>query len=143
MLIDTRIIHRQGQFDVLAHEHTVTWPDGSRVVLHPVYTEGVDDMFLRALRHDELRWYVIDLRSVGGKHFEAEMKSLPKIDSEGLTYYALRLGYRNASEFAAVARAHAKASWYAGEQNTPAAFAYFGGRNQVAHVVRERRHAAA
>ncbi len=143
MLIDTRIIHREGRFAVQAQQQLVDWPDHSRVTLHPVVAGSVDDTFLRALQLDELRWAVFDVRDVLDTAFEQDVRSLPRSDTDGLVFYGLRLGYRNAAHLRAKVEGLTRATWFvqaAEDPEAPSAFAYFGGRNQVAQVV---RHAAA
>lgn len=111
MFADTRIIHRHGGYEVLAHRQIINWPKGDTIGLHRVRFNGHDDMFLRALQHDDLHWIVFDLRDVTPRGFEADVKAQPREDFDGMVLYTLRLGYSDAEEFKAKALLNFRAGW--------------------------------
>lgn len=112
MFTDTRIIQRHAGYEVLAHRVGITWPNKTTLDLHPVRFNGHDDMFLRALQHDELHWIVFDLRDAAAT-LAADIKALPRRDTDGLVMHTLRLGFGGAHEFRAKALAHFRAAWLA------------------------------
>lgn len=116
MLTDTRIIHRHGGYEVLAHCQAINWPNGDTIGLHTVRFNGHDDMFLRATRHDDLHWIVFDLRDVTPRSFEQDVKSQPRRDTDGMVLFTLRQGYSCADQFLAKALAIFKAAWFADDQ---------------------------
>lgn len=111
MLTDTHIIQRQGGYEVLARRQVITWPTGCSIDLHRVRSYGYDDLFLRAVRHDELHWVVFDLRDLTPPSFEADVKAQPRHDLDGMVLYSLRLGYGTSAEFLSKALANFRAAW--------------------------------
>lgn len=120
MLIDTTIIHRHGGYDVLGQRQTVTWPNGTAVGLHLVQFHGHTDLFLRATQTDDMHWLIVDLRRIARPGLEADVKSLPARDHDGVVMYALRLGMNSAAEFTAAALRTFLASWFADSAAVPA-----------------------
>lgn len=118
MLTETRIIQRLNHFEVQGQRQTVAWPDGSEVDLHTVAVRGHEDPFLRAFLQGGTHWVVFDLRDIGPRTLEADIKALPQRDSQGMVLYALRLTFPNEEDFAVAALAAHKAAALAtdGEQ---------------------------
>lgn len=106
-----RIIQRHEalQLDVLSCRCEVSWPDGSRVDLHPVQKAGVPDRYLRALHHQG-HWLVFDLRHIVPK-LSQELAIAPERDQPGTVLYTLRANLHRASAFLQLAEQVAIARW--------------------------------
>lgn len=106
-----RIIQRHEplQLDVLSCRCEVSWPDGSRVDLHPVLKAGAADRYLRALHHAG-HWLVFDLRHIVPA-LGAELAAAPERDQPGTVLYTLRASLHRAASFLAVAEQVALARW--------------------------------
>lgn len=112
MLLDTRIIQRQGAYAVIAQRHEVMWPNGSAVHLHQV-DEGRDGaMFLRALQMPGGLWCVFDLRRVAPALGD-DLLRLHRSDAVGCVFYTLRHGYDSAEHFLSAVIACQIAAWTA------------------------------
>ena len=110
MLTETRIIQRLNHFEVQGQRQTVQWPDGSQADLHSVAVRGHEDPFLRAFLQGGTHWVVFDLRDIGPRTLEADIKALPPRDTQGVVLYALRLTFVTEEDFAVAALAAHKAA---------------------------------
>jgi hypothetical protein len=85
--------------EVVSVRQEVTWPDFSRVDLHPVMQRNARATLLRAVHHNG-QWSVFDLT-----HFvpgiALELKTAPYRDQVGLVMYGLRRNFHNAAGFLA------------------------------------------
>lgn len=110
---DTRVIHSNGPWRVLAQRFEVMFHDGTAVQLHPVLQGDVPMPMLRAVHHEGLRWIVLDLRR-HGREIEADLKSSLERDAPGIVFYTLRAAHRSAREFLDhIAMHHVHAWWQA------------------------------
>lgn len=116
-LDDHSILTRHGDYSVLTTQHEVSWPDGSRILLHPVSVHGSPEPFLRALHQGGLHWVVFDLRKLVPV-LDADMRRLPPRDAQGVVFYSLRHAFANAATAMLAAMAHRDMVWlsYAPEQ---------------------------
>ena len=97
MLFDDTIVAGHSAFDVLAHASAVAWSGSRSVALHHVQVHGLADVFLRALETDHEHWIVFDVRRLAPA-IEADIKSLPRRDADGVVAYHLRCAHRNAAD---------------------------------------------
>lgn len=106
-----RIIQRcpQQHADVLSCRQEVTWPDGSRIGLHPVLQHGARATYLRAVHHAG-HWLLFDLRHTAPK-VAADLPTAPLRDVPGTVLYGLRAAYRRGADFMALVQQHALATW--------------------------------
>ena len=107
----SRIIQRcdEQHADVLSCRMEVTWPDGSRIGLHPVRQHGADSLFLRAL-HLAGHWILFDLRQVAPK-LASELPTAPARDVPGTVLYGLRGAFMRSGDCLAIVQAKALAHW--------------------------------
>lgn len=108
-LNDHSIITRHGDYEILAQTQEVSWPDGSRILLHPVRVHACPEAFLRALCH-EGHWAVFDLRKLVPV-LDADIRRLPPRDAQGVVFYSLRHAFPNAATATLAVLAHFEAVW--------------------------------
>jgi hypothetical protein len=101
--------HAALQLEVLSLRCEVSWPDGSRVDLHPVQKAGVPDRYLRALHHQG-HWLVFDLRHIVPA-LSHELATAPERDQPGTVLYTLRANLHRANAFLQLAEQVAIARW--------------------------------
>lgn len=95
--------------DVLSCRHEVTWPDGSRIGLHPVRQASPDAQYLRAVHHDG-HWVLFDLRQLTPK-VARELPTAQLRDHPGLVMYGLRATFYSARAFLDHAHLASLAIW--------------------------------
>lgn len=104
MLPDTRIIHRQGDIEVVAQVHEVPLADASINITHPIKVEGIDSTFYRAFDIGNGCFAIVDLRKLS-RTLGEEMLSTAVRDIPGLVLYTLRSHFKRRSELVAAVTA--------------------------------------
>jgi hypothetical protein len=102
MLIDHKIIVRDGAREVISQQHELHWPDGSMQVIHPVWAHDMPEPFLRALPIGSGSFVIFDVTKLAPE-LDADMRSAPPRDQVGLVFFSMRRHFASADAFRAAA----------------------------------------
>jgi hypothetical protein len=86
------------QFTVGAQRHEVRWTDGTSVILHPVFDNGVPCGHHRALKLPHDVTLIVDLVKLVPQ-IGRDMCVLPPKDFPGVVFFNLRLSFNTAQAF--------------------------------------------
>lgn len=92
MFDEQHILVQSGGCDIHAEPHTITWPDGTSLALHPVHLNGSYDMWRRAMQLPGGTWLVFDLRRICPP-LRDDLMQLMQRDHRGAVYHRLRLSF--------------------------------------------------
>lgn len=114
MLIDTRIIARQGPepgaMHVLAEAQRILFMDGSEAVLHQVQAHGLPVPCTRAVALPD-RLLLLDLARLVPT-LPADVRAATARDVPGVVLYSLRRACHTAAQFHALAHRLAAGTWW-------------------------------
>lgn len=112
------IIASHGHFDVLAGPQLVEWPDHSVVGLYHVQVAGCLHAYLRAVKHTNLHWAIVDLRKLCAE-IELDLSQLPSTDTQAVVMYSLRAEYDHAFAMVMDSVRYCEEVWTAGQEHAP------------------------